>query len=518
MSAIRFKTIVFLLLFMTACTKDNTFQSENCSDGITSDLDIKVIPIDSALNNLNSFFERNNLNTTKSGEERIISSIETYYSKTIVTKAGDFIPDAYLINFKNQNGFAVLGANTNRAPIIAAVETGNASWDKLLNPIPQIDNTLISDDYYDDKNSDESKGEDDEDCDEDEQNEWGDIYLSKGLSPNQIISLCISAALKDKGRIDMEDDTDSEPEDEEDHEKKKKTVGPLLPRGLYFNQNVTYCHKAYNRFVTNGCASTALSMLIAYLNYPAMTVDHEVLNFSLCGVKDADGVFYEFPDDEIFVRVTDYFKNCDIFPPLSLLSSSDFLKFITAIDKKVIKKHGYPSISREANIPFYRTRFKLTSAVYYSLYNIVKSWDGTGATPDAVSRGLKELGFINVSKESKKSISKNQISTIYDMIKAGKPVLVCGWSLFELSNSHYWIIDGIEITPSDTLIHCIWGHSEKYIGWFSTDCIKEENSAIVKSKNTDNEWNNLVIYKYDLKSITPEKEINVFYDKHRVQY
>ena len=294
----------------------------------------------------------------------------------------------------------------------------------------------------------------------------------------------------------------------------KTEILPLLTRDLFFSQNVTYCHKSKNRFVTNGCASTAISMIIAYKQYPQLTVDHEVLDYSLCGVEDGNGILYQFLDDRIYLKLNDYFLNSGLFP--AILTSDTLLDILTAVDRNVIKKRGIPAISKGED--FYRTRYKLTSAVYYSLHNIIKSWDGTGVLPDAAVFGMKELGFSNVSRKSKTHLSDSLIQTIIDMLKADKPVLMCGWTLTELGNSHYWVVDGLSHTSTRTLIHCVWGHGNSNIGWFSTDCIRDDAASIVTktSGKTNNEWRHLNVFSYDLKSSIPIKTINDFYDQHRI--
>ena len=193
---------------------------------------------------------------TKSGNERTISSIETHFSDFVLTKSGEQMPDAYLINFNNDDGFAILGANTSITPIIAAVETGNTSWNKVLIPVNKmpVDGT---------------------DTDNDEEEEEDLSYmeaLGPGLESDQILSLCVSSALYTKSG------------------------------------------------------------------------------------EERSGA---------------------------------------------------------------------------------SSGSGTGATPDAVKNGMKKLGFINISKESRTHLTDSHIKTITEMLNKKNPVLICGWSLFELSKSHY---------------------------------------------------------------------------------
>ncbi len=497
----RVKNLVFIFPFFFAgslicsCSHAENY-STDCSDDVeVATTHVDIIPVEDAIERLNQFLSEVDLTKTKSGNERTISSIETHFSDFVLTKSGEQMPDAYLINFNNDDGFAILGANTSITPIIAAVETGNTSWNKVLIPVNKmpVDGT---------------------DTDNDEEEEEDLSYmeaLGPGLESDQILSLCVSSALytksgEERSGASSGSGTSATPS--------KIEVLPLLTKDLFFDQNVTYCHKSYNRIVTNGCASTALSMILAYKKYPQLTVDHELLDYSQCGNRDGLGIHYEFYDDEFYLNLNDYFKNSDFFP--TMLSTDDMQKLLLAVDNKVIKKHGIPTIHGFSL--YFRTRFKLTSSVFYCIYNIVKSWDGTGATPDAVKNGMKKLGFISISKESRTHLTDSHIKTITEMLNKKNPVLICGWSLFELSKSHYWIIDGIRSDPTETLIHCVWGHGNANIGWYASDCISSDITPVTTKSSGNNKWQNFVVFSYDIDTITPSLHINDFYDKHRVYY
>lgn len=80
----------------------------------------EVIEEDQALETLMAFMQRTEM-MTKAGKERVIKSINTY---PFMTKATDD-PEAYVINFEDNAGFAVLGARSDMAEIIAVTENGN---------------------------------------------------------------------------------------------------------------------------------------------------------------------------------------------------------------------------------------------------------------------------------------------------------------------------------------------------------------------------------------------------------
>lgn len=478
--------LLIIISIATACNK-----TEEVASVVNPNLDPEnyaVIPIDEALNTLTTFLSETEMTNTKSGIERTYSTVSTHYSEQPQTKSGDCIPDAYLVNFDDNQGFAILGANTSIAPIIAVVENGNTDWDRLL---PKQNNELA-------RTKSEDIGINPE-----------QDLLGPGLSPDQIMTLCVIGALYGSDEKD-ETETKSGPYTTD--------IEPLMGYNFQFGQNVTYCHKGSNRFVTNGCASTAISMIISYNNYPKMTVDYSLLDYSCCDSNDGVGYRFLFSDDIVYLKTSDYFTNSGSIP--TSLTTDQKLGLLTKIDSHVISDHGTPTVYD--GISFKRTRYKLTSGVYYTLSNIIKNWNGTGTMPGAAVDGLEALGYTNVSKTQKSSLTSGQISTIINMLNANKPVLMCGWSLFSLSQSHYWVVDGIRQNSNETLICCNWGHSGTNDGWFSSDCIRENAMVATKSNKkssgSGNGWNNIIVFSYDMSSSTPNRYVHTFYDEHRVSY
>ena len=75
-----------------------------------------IIPVDEAIKTLNNFLADTKMIATKSGSQREIASIETHLSDSNKDDTKKSIPDAYLVNFKDEEGFAILGANTSIDP------------------------------------------------------------------------------------------------------------------------------------------------------------------------------------------------------------------------------------------------------------------------------------------------------------------------------------------------------------------------------------------------------------------
>ena len=474
---------------IVSCSKEMEQEEISSSDTMVED-SIEIIPIDDALATLNDFLSQSSMTKTSSGNDRVVSSIETHYSSNAVTKAGESIPDAYLVNFDDDAGYAVLGANTNIDPIVAVIEQGNTDWETLL-PEPTISES---------------------ECDSiGTKEEYDPVreYLGPGIEPKKLVSLCVRGALYGELR-----------ESEESLEETKAgTSTNILLNTLNFGQNVTYCHDGSNRFVTNGCASTAISIIVAYNNYPKLLVDNEWLNLSNCSYRDGMGYKYHFAstNDDIYLKKSDYFTNWNAIP--ATLSSSDKIALLTKVDPQVTS-HGMPTVSASEE-SFYRTRLKVTSANFYSLKNAIKGWDGTGTMPSAAIAGLKNLGYTGVDNQKYTYITDKQTATILYMLSLGKPVLMCGWTLSELSDSHYWVVDGINVSTNQTLFHCNWGWNGSNNGWFARHCLRADSPVTATKSSgpvTNNGWNHLIVYSYSMDSTLPQKKFTLFYLKHRATY
>ncbi len=274
------------------------------------------IPVETALDSLDLFLAEIDSPMSK-GAQRRIASIDTLSNHRYMAYLGE--PDAYLVNFENEQGFAILGATSGVTPIIAFIERGNISWDDILQ---SGDNAI-----YTSANP-----------------------LKKRISPEQVLNMCVNGALY--GNTDESDDC--------------SVVCPRLApitTGLDFNQSATYCLNYLHSFVVNGCAATALSIAVAHNNFPTIYADYELLNMSNCTILDGSGYKYEFSDDRVFLTIEDYFSN-----PLSIptsLSQSQMIALIQKVDP-FITIHGIPE-TNGTMLDFYRTRYKLTSSLFYYL-------------------------------------------------------------------------------------------------------------------------------------------------------
>ena len=191
---------------------------------------------------------------------------------------------------------------------------------------------------------------------------------------------------------------------------------------------------------------------------------------------------------------------------------SQVLDLLVRIDKNVLSSHGIPEFDATKH-PFLRTRYKLTSAVFYTLNNILESWEATGTLPLAVKSGLQTLGYTNIKTSEYKYLTYKMIEDIRTMLIDGKPVLACGYGITpdQLEHSHYWVIDGIYGEKSNANIHCNWGWGDcknpPCNGWFSATCINCFNPLTDYSDTQDSAiqqiWNKIITYQYDMKAVMP---------------
>lgn len=116
-----FITIATLLIALS-CINDKTFyqiREENKSNNTVKEC--YQIPLDVALSKLDSFLSSSiDEKSTGTMSGRTYESINVFNREVVSTKGENQIPDAYIVNFDNNSGFAVLGAN-NRVPDIVAV-------------------------------------------------------------------------------------------------------------------------------------------------------------------------------------------------------------------------------------------------------------------------------------------------------------------------------------------------------------------------------------------------------------
>lgn len=470
--------IFFLSIIVTSCSLSEPCTEEDLTLPMKEE-STDVRTIEEALTLLDNFMTEVCIDT-KSEEKRKTGSVEIYYSP--FSQKDHPVPEAYLVNFEDSAGFAVLRANTEGDPIIALTESGATTWDKLLNTTFESVREL-------------DEGEE------------------SSISPDQMMSLCIRSALFGQSIEDQEEETKSGTY--------YNQVLPLTP-SLKFEQIRTFCHKNNHSFVTAGCAAVALATIVAYHKYPKLRVDYKLIDYTKVNYYDGTGYWYFFDDGhELYIQPSDYFMNYHQIP--ANLSVAEMIALLPMISSNIYSNHTLYDDPIEDS-PYKKTQYKLISGLYYILNNSFASWGGTGVLPANFKSGMEDLGYTNVSKTTTTSLTSTQISTIQTMLNNNKPVVMCGYTVVDPLNSHYWVIDGIRTTSDNkTHVHCNWGWGGDYNGWFLTDCLRkteavEYDSKSTNSGNSGNAWNNLVVFQYNKGTSTTTYSVSDFYQFHRATY
>lgn len=254
------------LSLTVSCGKGiDTIKTTPEPDSIT---EIQLIPLEKALSTLSEFLQSDDgeMLKTRSGSQREINSITTYYaenkrnylSSKASTEESNLIPDAYLINFEDGAGFAVLGANTSVADIVAVTENGHI----------ENDLTVIFNESSENSNDDDPDDPDDQVidtvgyyCAED------DDFYSDTCQDSRFVTECIKSA------VDCRFEDDYGGGSGGNSSPILATKKPLLNiswgQGNPYNK---YCFRrnlvGKKKSACSGCSATAMAMIAAYNEYP----------------------------------------------------------------------------------------------------------------------------------------------------------------------------------------------------------------------------------------------------------
>lgn len=439
--------IMTALLSLVSCYNSLPYDLNDQSlDSISDD---NIIPVDQALKTLDAFLSDYDLLHTKAGSLRKIHSIDTYYRKPIHTKSTENgesteipSPTAYIVNFENQQGFAVLGA-TNLVPDIVAV-TENGS----INPITlavtsnatehieesaslfegmdayEIENfnkyvTITADSlFYSTEDEDYFAG------------------LS-GAAPDSFTSSLIEQALEGKEYYEgsFNSDYTPDPGSSTGTVEKYTTKSPMLvtnwAQGTPYNY---YCKRGENNLEAKaGCSTVAMAMIVAYNEYPDLQVGAQTI---------------EWPE-------------LKTVPEIESLSAS------------------------------YQTQLQL---LIYSIYTDVQkitAQNYTLITPKQIANRMIDFGYTNVTRHTPSSINESILLKISKMLSNDKPVFISAIpkGIKNWQYAHSWVIDGAKYSLGGTyLMHMNFGWRGACNGYFATDCLNPSKGVEYDDpKNIDDE-------------------------------
>ena len=243
-------------------------ESENNSYELSTE--VKQIPLEDALATLEDFLLSNeqDMCATRSGASRQIADITTYYGTNERTRAAsDEIPDAYLVNFEDENGYAVLGANNAVPRIIAVTEDGH-----ILDDLTVV--SKDEDDYFE-PDFTELEGFDWY-CEEDDDYYTASVAISTDLIKN---------ALATRKTFD---ESDRNTESNGNTGSASSTTympdkAPMLKTNWgqdYYGYNI-YCYRSSGKkLAKTGCSTTAMAMITTYNEFPnSLEINGKVLDW-----------------------------------------------------------------------------------------------------------------------------------------------------------------------------------------------------------------------------------------------
>lgn len=459
-----------------------------------------TIPIEEALDYLKAYLETTeNAGTKSSGDKRTISDVQKVYAQNLNTKssAGDLDCEVllYLVNFEDEQGFAVLAADE-RIPssIIAIVDKGHLTANELYTayndegrvifpeyptdgPGVFTDNQYPGESFmnpntfslYDAPSGDYSVG------------------TFNPYSPSATTEDSALESLKDflgRSIVDYssgsiwagDDDEDPKMIDLTDMVREVKTttvdydiiVAPLLSFAKYWHQESPfndlypevrkYILLGNKRKAFAGCVPLAIGKIITYFetpstwNYNGVTIDWQGL------------------------------------------------------------KADYTSASQSASALLRDISERCNSLYFY---------EGTFTFPSRAKALLESLGFTDVQYK------KYDTETIKEALKDGNPLFVCsipegGFLNYDLFNSHGWNIDGYQIqtkttttahylndecldesshSVQTTMVHCDFGWEGYMNGYFTSGVFDLDGNGIILDDESDYGTTD-TNYKWYLRTIT----------------
>lgn len=460
--------VLLLALVSTACSDDSI---EYAKYNDNEKVDSHLIPLDKAMASLDSFLKSEG--HTKS-PQRVVSSISTISSSSLHTKTADFDACeslAYLVNFENNNGFALLAADNRLDEVIVVTESGSLSQDQLLKAMARVQSKHSSTKVL---QPTLSEIDDLEFYNEDYDDYYiGDYDYTEGSNQQYICSTFISNLCAEYlcgGPIIGPPGDDPEdppfPPLYDDVQIVSNTVfnNAVLPmlgqlsswsqaKSPYYDKLTYFWGKA-----NVGCVNIAIGKLMTYLEYPTAFI--------------ADGVTIDWSSVKVPVSHAD-----------SVMVSS--------LCRRLYEDNG--------SIPF------------LSL--------GTFVLPALAKNNLVSYGFSNVVYQSYDS------SSVCTALLNGCPVFVRALNnewMPDIIHSHAWNIDGYKeyittttyyyylhghvvntntMTSTKKMMHCAWGWGGSYDGYFLSGIFNLADAS-AEFDDPDDEGGMTLAYTYGVKTIT----------------
>lgn len=415
----RFNQIKMLLLFATltlifvsSCGKENRIvhRAEGNTD---SYMQAELVPLEDALEILDQFLEKTGNAVTKAGEKRVIESVETHYPKT-ATKSDDDLPDAYIINFENNGGYAVLGANSSVTPIVAVTFNGHLVEGFLDANFKKDSLTYDVDGNLVDLSTIDPYSE-----------EYDDYYVMVEDSTNlEFLQGIINNGL-DWRKIDEGATLDVGGGSTRNKAEVDSLLNFCWSQGSWDERTLynRYCYKVNWRgdttYVYTGCSTTALAQIVAYNQYPdKLTINKDTI---------------------------------------------DFNGMTSSYSARGLSNKGKDQVGL------------LMGAIFHNVGKIFRWESGTCITPEQIKQCMEELGYTDVVRMSSSSFDDDMQMATSNMLEQGKPVFLSAMS--SLFSGHSWVVTGAAYQGYTWMLSCNWGWGGPHNGFFSSQCFDPDREG-----------------------------------------
>ena len=434
-----FLLFAVLAVVATSCQKDT---AESFNSGFANSPS-NAITMEKACDNLKNILRdidpqtRGSIRTIRDIKPFPISSFRNNITRTTQQDSTELL---YLVNFEDNNGYAVVAANTLISPsVLFVTDSGSAEISdfETVCTINDVDGFSLDDLYYAPED-DYYLGAVD--------TQHNDLLLQQNII-NNVVNFSIN--------VSTDQTVDVSGSSYEDVNS-KFSVNPLVNTDWYqghpFNCKFTEKSESSGKIVPAGCTTIAVAQLLT------CTKDRDIkTNFDIDGVTWND--LEDF--DVIYGDTVGCAEDFD----------TEYLTQRDAVTKLI--KYVADGIGVKYN------------------YGIGKS-KGTYGRPGKVVDYLESLGYKVEHKKNRSKISIETQQEINESLYKGYPVIVGGLGSIDGHwSGHAWLIDGCMFAEeeNDWLCHLNLGWGGRGNGWYMRDCFDSTEQVNIEANNSIQEIN-----------------------------
>ena len=396
-----------------------------------SDAPSEVIPLEKALASLEKFLKETEgtMLPTKSMSMRRFKSIDTYYPSIPTKSFSDTLPTAYIVNFEDDEGFAVLGANVYVDDIVAVTESGSIDPETLWISFADESYSSIDDDSDPEEQSLDtvpSFSEEDED------------YYSISNPDPSFVRECIMIAI---------------------HEDPDATSGATPPSGS----------SGSNGSPGTGGGSSGMGTTTSTIpRLDGLATVSPLLNYSWGQGSPYNE--YCFRRNLVFKRKSAV-TGCSTTAMAMIVAANRFPHTLTINDSLIVWADIMATFDADDLEDSVKNQVALLMGSIYNHVNKIAVKGATLITPEQIKKELVRFKYTNVRKYKGSSLNLDMINAADGMLKDGKPVFISAMPK-NWRHGHSWVIDGAKYSEDETyLLHFNFGWRGACNGYFSTSCL-----------------------------------------------